>query len=70
MTELINVVNGEKIMIDWFKEEKEEFEELKKDAEQGDADAQYKLAIAYEKGWSVEKDPEEAKKWYEKVVWF
>ena len=53
-----------------LKKLKEEFKKLKKDAELGDADAQRKLARCYENGDGVEKDPEEAKKWYEKAVGF
>ena len=50
-----------KIMIDWFKE-------LKKDAEQGDAHAQFKLAICYENGDGVKRDLGKAKELYEKAA--
>ena len=34
----------------------EELEQLKRDAEQGDAEAQYELAICYRNGSGVEED--------------
>ncbi len=37
-------------------------------AEQGDADAQYKLGLAYSKGEGVAKDAAEAVKWYRKAA--
>ena len=51
-----------------LKKLKEEFEELKKNAEQGDADAQYNLGNAYLNGNGVEKDLEEAAKWFKKAA--
>ena len=36
---------------------KEKFEELKKAAEQGDANAQYNLGVCYANGDGVEKEP-------------
>jgi uncharacterized protein len=41
----------------------EEIEQLKKDAEQGDALAQYNLGRMYETGEGVPKDYKEAAKW-------
>ena len=41
------------------------FAGFKKAAEQGDADAQYSLGVAYENGYGVEKNYREAVKWYE-----
>ena len=42
----------------------QDVEELKKKAEQGDADAQYNLGLCYETGEVVERDYKEAVKWY------
>ena len=42
---------------------KQMFEENKVEAEQGDANAQYTLAIKYVNGWGVPKDEKEAVKW-------
>lgn len=39
-----------------------------KAAEQGSADAQYKLGVCYEKGEGVEKDAVEAAKWYQEAA--
>ena len=41
-------------------------EELKKRAEQGDAEAQYDLALNYEQGWDVEQNNQKAVEWYMK----
>ncbi len=38
--------------------------QLRKAADSGDADAQYKLGVRYEKGEGVSADPVEAAKWY------
>ena len=45
-------------------EDKEKVEEYRKDAEQGDATAQFKLGKAYCKGEGVEKNYAEALKWF------
>jgi hypothetical protein len=42
---------------------KQIFEENKVEAEQGNADAQYSLAMKYVNGWGVPKDEKEAVKW-------
>jgi len=44
---------------------KKELNELKKQANNGDARAQYNLGIMYKKGQGVEKDYKEAVKWFE-----
>lgn len=41
---------------------------LKKSAEQGDAKAQYNLGVCYYNGNGVEKDYQEAVKWYRKAA--
>ena len=41
---------------------------LKKSAEQGDAKAQYNLGVCYYNGYGVEKDYQEAVKWYHKAA--
>ena len=41
---------------------------LRKVAEQGDAEAQYNLGLAYANGIGVAKDLEEAVKWYRKAA--
>lgn len=38
--------------------------ELRKSAEQGDAEAQYRLGLAYSMGYGVEKNDVEAVKWF------
>ena len=43
-------------------------DELKVLAEQGDAEAQCRLAYYYEKGKGVEKDSEKAVEWYTKAA--
>jgi TPR repeat protein len=43
---------------------KEQIEEIRKSAEQGDAEAQNKLGVCYAKGEGVKKDEAEAVKWY------
>lgn len=40
--------------------------ELKNKAEQGNAEAQYNLAVCYDSEYGVEKNVEEAVKWYRK----
>jgi TPR repeat protein len=40
---------------------------FKRAAEQGLAGSQTTLGMLYEEGRGVEKDPEEAKRWYEKA---
>lgn len=42
--------------------------ELKNKAEQGNAEAQYNLGICYDNGYGIEKNIEEAVKWYRKAV--
>ena len=42
--------------------------ELKYNAQAGNADAQYKLALAYENGDGMEKDPSEAVQWFRKAA--
>lgn len=44
-----------------------EIEQLKQLAEQGDADAQYKVGRMYEKGIGVTKDESMAWDWYQKA---
>lgn len=44
-----------------------EIEQLKQQAEQGDADAQYKVGRMYEKGIGVDKDESVAWDWYQKA---
>jgi hypothetical protein len=44
--------------------QKESFADLKKAAEAGDAAAQYRLGIAYQTGNGVEKNAEEAARWF------
>ena len=50
------------------KNTKEKFEELKKAAEQGHADAQCNLGVCYEKGYGVEKDLKQAVEWWTKAA--
>lgn len=40
----------------------------RKAAEQGDADAQYKLGLFYENGYGVTQDKEQAMQWYKKAA--
>lgn len=42
----------------------EELEQLKRDAEQGDAEAQYQLGCCYANGLGVEIDMVEAVRWF------
>ncbi len=54
-----------------YEENNSEFEELNemyKLAEQGDAEAQYRLGVCYEIGKGVEQSYEEAVKWYKKAA--
>ena len=44
------------------------FEQYRKAAEQGDAIAQCKLGLFYEKGIGVAKTPDEAVKWFRKAA--
>ena len=44
------------------------FEETKAKAEKGDAEAQFKLGVAYDIGKGVPKDEAEAVKWYRKAA--
>jgi TPR repeat protein len=37
-------------------------------AEQGDADAQYRLGVLYANGYGVPKDYVQARQWYEKAA--
>src|SRR5262245_39691075 len=37
-------------------------------AEQGDARAQYNLAVSYEQGWGVSQDLAEAARWYRRAA--
>ena len=46
----------------------EELEQLKRDAEQGDADSQYHLAVCYIEGIGVTQDYEQAIYWWKKVA--
>lgn len=39
-----------------------------KAAEQGHADAQFYLGVAYDNGWGVRQDYSEAVKWYRKAA--
>ena len=41
-----------------------EIEELRLQAEQGDASAQYNLGVMYDRGDGVDQDYQEALKWY------
>lgn len=41
---------------------------LHKNAEQGDAMAQFSLGVCYQNGWGVGKDTAEAAKWYSKAA--
>lgn len=50
-----------------FEREKEETAHLLKLAEQGDANAQFKVGQMYEKGIGVTKDISEAQQWYQKA---
>jgi len=43
-------------------------EQCQRDAERGDADAQYKLAALYESGKGVPEDSERANEWYKKAA--
>ena len=43
-------------------------EDLRKQAEKGDAEAQVSLAHLYERGRSMERNPEEAFRWYEQAA--
>ena len=43
-------------------------DELKKRAEQGNADAQYQLGLCYEKGQGVKQSPKKAQEWYGKAA--
>jgi TPR repeat protein len=47
---------------------KQTLEELKKAAEKGDAEAQYNLGVAYERGDGVPQDYEEAAAWFHKAA--
>ena len=40
----------------------------RKAADQGDADAQYKLGVFYENGYGVTQDKEQAMQWYKKAA--
>ena len=40
----------------------------RKAADQGDADAQYKLGLFYENGYGVTQDKEQAMQWYKKAA--
>ena len=44
------------------------FSELKTKAEQGDADAQFQLALRYHTGNGIDKNPSEAVIWYQKAA--
>ena len=44
------------------------FQQLRQDAEQGDADAQNKLGNCYENGEGVEKDQAQAVYWFRKAA--
>ena len=46
--------------------ENEDFMKLKRSAEQGNAEAQYKLGLMYDIGKEVDQDYQKAFKWYEK----
>ena len=46
----------------------EELEQLMRDAELGDADAQCSLAQCYARGWGVETDIDVAFYWYTKAA--
>ncbi|MFC1833195.1 tetratricopeptide repeat protein [Thermodesulfobacteriota bacterium] len=48
------------------KEEATELKKLRRRAEEGDAEAQFRLGLKYEYGLDVVKDPEQALKWYQK----
>src|SRR5258708_19126024 len=45
-----------------------EFAGLKAQAEKGDAEAQLKLGMDYEKGWNVTVDRDQAAEWYQKAA--
>ena len=47
---------------------KEEFEKIKRRAEQGVAKAQFRLAVCYYYGEGVEKDREKAVEWWTKAA--
>ena len=54
-----------------YEEERDDEEAMKwyrKAAEQGNAEAQYRLGRFYERGWGVVKDEAEAMKWYRKAA--
>ena len=46
----------------------QDIEQLRKDAEQGDATAQYQLGLRYSIGIGVPKDDAEAVRWYRKAA--
>lgn len=46
----------------------EQFQEIKKKAEQGDSNAQYDLGLCYDLGNGVSRDKDEAIKWYNKAA--
>jgi hypothetical protein len=50
------------------KDYKTAFAEFKKDAEKGDAKAQYNLAVMYRDGLGVQKNRAETMKWYQKAA--
>jgi len=50
------------------RDNKDMVKEYLKAAEQGDAQAQYNLGVAYDKGIGVESDQKEAVKWYRKAA--
>ena len=45
-----------------------EFLRVKKEAEHGDADAQYNLGLMYYNGQGIDQDYREAVKWYQKAA--
>lgn len=49
-------------------EEKTSFADLQRQAEQGDADAQFSLALRYAKGYGVPQDYTKAWEWYLKAA--
>ena len=49
-------------------QEKQELESIKQRAEQGDAEAQYRLGSRYVLGYGVPEDDAEAAKWFQKVA--
>ena len=46
----------------------EQFQQYLKDAQKGNAAAQYNLGVCYQKGLGVSKDMHEAVKWYRKAA--